>query len=205
LVNSTFKALPDNVQVTVSIQESKANQLRAEVFQDVTRYDQILTVPVTLPILDRTIAKIRVTGCVYAASQQDLAALTAVSHIFPGMTVWSTAELKLGFRIIDGQPTRAKVVTAGSPDYRRHLAVSTLALDLGGIDPALPSLAAELGVPCLGLTVHTEQARLWPELSLEIADPLVVLGLVRWLWTDQGEAAALCQQAQQRLISQTVC
>jgi hypothetical protein len=204
-VRSTFNSLPENVQVTVNIQESKANQLRAEVFQDVARYDQILTIPVTLPIVDTSIAKTRVTGCIYAASRQDLPALEAIFRIFPGLTVWSTSELELVFRVIDGKPARAKVVAVGSPDYRRHLAVSTLALDLGGFDPALPLLAAELGVPCIGLAGQKEQARLWPELSLETADPVIALGLVRRLWTDQGEAGAVCQRARDRMDGRMVC
>jgi hypothetical protein len=88
--------------------------------------------------------------------------------------------------------------------YERELAMSTLALDLGGTDAALPDRAAALGVPCIGLAARPMQARLWPALGLRRPVTARAAALGRWMLTDQGDAARLCEQARQRLDSAPV-
>ena len=93
------------------------------------------------------------------------------------------------------------VVPGDSPAYWSSLAASTLALDLGGANPALPAESADLGVPCIGLTRQADQMRLWPELALENPDPTAAATLARWMLTDQVEAAEVCLRARQRLAA----
>jgi hypothetical protein len=90
-------------------------------------------------------------------------------------------------------------VPAESPAYRRSLAASTLALDLGGANPALPAQSTDWAVPCIGLSRQADQVWLWPDLSLERADPMAAAVLARWMLTDQGDAAAVCMHARQQL------
>ena len=104
-----------------------------------------------------------------------------------------------------GEPLPVTVVPGDSPTYRSSLAASTLALDLGGANPALPAESADLGVPCIGLTRQVDQLRLWPELSLESPDPTAAATLARWMLTDQGDAAEVCRRACQRLASGGTC
>ena len=87
----------------------------------------------------------------------------------------------------------------GTQAFRQQLAASVLAIDLGGRVPALASEAAELAVPCIGPACSTDQARLWPELSLGRADADAAAMLGRRMLTDQGEAGALCAAARRVL------
>jgi len=180
--------------------EGKASDLMAELRQDV-RLEQTLRIPVTLPLVR---SKQRITGYVYVASQRDVPTALALSRIFPGMTVWSTIPLDFGPSLSSGTSLQTKVVQTNSPEYRPHLALSTLALDTGNADPRLPTEAAKLGVPCIGLTQQREQALLWPELSLEKPDPLKAAELGRCMLTDQGVAADLCLAARQHLAGTPV-
>lgn len=199
VLRGVMPSLPDSAQVTLNVVESKAGQLTAEIIQDAQAFQHTLTLPVTLPPTDLQLVKTRVTGCVYLASASDVPVARALSRIFPGLNAWSVAPLDLGPSLLTGDSVPAKVVPVGGPVYRRHLASSTLALDLGGVDPALPALAAEAGVPCIGLVCQAEQVRLWPELSLEVPDPVAAAVLGRWMLTDQGDAADLCARARERL------
>jgi len=199
VVRKAVPSLPDNVQVTVNVVERKVGTLAAEVFQDSQEFDRTITLPVTLPVVEPKLVKARVMGCVYAASTWDVPVVLALSRIFPRLNVWSTVSLELGPNPTNGQPVQAKAVQAGSPEYRSYLASSTLALDIGGTDPALPALATELGVPCIGLSQQVEQTRLWPDLSLANTNPGVAAELGRWMLTDQGSASDLCMRASQML------
>src|SRR5205807_2187072 len=138
--------------------------------------ERILRIPATLPLVK---SKQRVSGCVYVASQCDVPTVLVLRRIFPGLTVWSTMLLDFASSVSHDRPLQTKVVEAKSPEYRPYLAVSTLALDIGSRDPLLPIEAAKLGVPCIGLAQHREQAWLWPELSLTKPDPLMAAELGR--------------------------
>ena len=199
VVRKAVPSLPDNVQVTVNVVERKVGTLAAEVFQDAQDFDRTLTLPVTLPLVEPKLVKARVIGCVYAASVWDIPVVQALSRVFPRLNVWSTVALELGPNPTNGQPVQAKTVQTGSPEYRSHLATSTLALDIGGTDQALPVQAAELGVPCIGLAQHVEQMRLWPDLSIANSNTGVAAELGRWMLTDQGAASDLCVRASQML------
>ena len=157
---------------------------------------QPIRIPVTLPLVK---SKQRISGYVYAASQRDVPIVLALHRIFPGLSVWSTAQLDFGPSISNGEPIQTKVVQTNSPEYRPHLAMSTLALDIASFDPRLPEEAAKLGVPCIGLTQQKEQARLWPDLSLEKPDPLIAATFGRQMLTDQGVATDMCMAARQYL------
>jgi len=177
--------------------ESKASELMAELRQDV-RLEQTLRIPVTLPLIK---SKQRIIGYVYVASQRDVPTALALGRIFPGLHVWSTIPLDFSSSLSNGTSPQTKVVQANSPEYRPHLALSTLALDTGNFDPRLPIEAAKLGVPCIGLTQQREQILLWPDLSLDKPDPIIAAELGRQMLTDQGVAADLCLAARQRLAS----
>jgi hypothetical protein len=126
-------------------------------------------------------------------------------RIFPGLQVWSSVALEVDSDSGPGEPLSVKVVPGDSPTYRSSLAASTLALNLEGVNPALPAESAELGVPCIGLTRQADQMRLWPELSLESPDPTAAATLARWMLTDQGDAAEVCWRARQRLAGKGTC
>ena len=175
--------------------EHKAGELEAELRQDM-QPERILRISVTLPLAK---SKQRIPGYVYAASQCDVLGVLALQRIFPGLKVWSTVQLDFGSSLSNGKPLEVKVVQAKSPEYRPHLALSTLALDMDNFDPQLPVEAAKLGVPCIGLAQQQEQAWLWPDLSLAKPDPLVAAELGRKMLTDQGVAADMCLTARQRL------
>jgi hypothetical protein len=160
--------------------------------------ERTLSIPVTLPLVK---SKQRVPGYVYVANQCDVPSVLALQRIFPDLKVWSTVSLDFGSLVSDDKPLQVKVVEANGPEYRPHLAMSTLALDTGGSDPRLPIEAAKLGVPCVGLAQQREQARLWPALSLTKPDPLMVAELGRQMLTDQGIASELCLRARQSLAS----
>ena len=176
--------------------EQKNDQLVTELLQDI-QPERTLRIPVTLPLVK---SKQRIPGYVYAASQCDVPTVLALHRIFPGLKVWSTLALDFSSIVLkDGQYIQIKVIQTKSPEYRPHLAISTLALDLGSFDSVLPEEAAKLGVPCIGLAQQREQARLWPELSMEKPDPLMATELGRQMLTDQGVATDLCLAARQRL------
>ncbi len=158
--------------------------------------ERTLRIPVTLPLAK---SKQRIPGYVYVASQCDVTSVLALQRIFPCLKVWSTVTLNFDSSVPDDKLLQVKVVEANSPEYRPHLALSTLALDMGRCDPRLPVEAAKLGVPCLGLAQQQEQARLWPDLTLEKPDPLMTAELGRKMLTDQGVASELCMAARQRL------
>jgi glycosyltransferase involved in cell wall biosynthesis len=157
-----------------------------------------IRIPVTLPLVK---SRQRIPGYIYAASQCDVPSALALQRIFPGLKVWSTISLDFGSLVSNNKSLQAKVVEANGPEYRPQLALSTLALDMGGSDPRLPTEAAKLGVPCIGLAQQREQARLWPELSLTKPDPLMAAELGRQMLTDQGVATNLCLSARQHLAS----
>lgn len=203
VLRGAIPSLPDSARVTFNVVESKPGELTAEVIQDALVFDNSLTVPATLPPVDPKLVKARITGCVYISGPCDVPVLHRLSRIFPGLNLWSAMDIDLDPSTADGQRVQAKVVPADTPSYRRHLAASTLALDLAGVNPRLPVQSAELGVPCIGLQRTAEQARLWPELSLEVADEDRAAVLGRWMLTDQGEAAALCARAQEYLARVT--
>ncbi len=129
--------------------------------------ERTITIPVTLSLGKSTQ---RIPGYVYAASQRDVPTVLALHRIFPGLKVWSTIQLDFSSSMLkNGQSIQVKVVQDKIADYRPYLAISTLALDMASCDPVLPIEAAKLAVPCIGLAQQREQARLWPELSLEEA------------------------------------
>ncbi len=158
--------------------------------------DRIITIPVTLPLAR---SKGRTFGYVYAASERDVPVILELRRIFPGLTVWSTIPLHFGSGIANSESLQTRVVQADSPEYRPHLAMSTLALDLASFDHRLPTEAAKLGIPCIGLTQQKEQASFWPNLSLEKPDPLLAVELGRQVLIDQGAAEDMCMSARQRL------
>jgi glycosyltransferase involved in cell wall biosynthesis len=160
--------------------------------------ERALRIPVTLPL---TKSKQRIPGYIYAASQCDVPSVLALRRIFPGLSVWSTILLDFGSHVPNDKPLQVKVVQANSTEYRPHLAMSTLALDMGSFDPVLPIEATKLGVPCIGLTQQREQAQLWPGLSLEKPDPMIAAKLGRQMLTDQGVATDLCLKARQHLAN----
>jgi glycosyltransferase involved in cell wall biosynthesis len=173
--------------------ESTTGELETE---EAIQPERTLTIPVTLPLIK---SKQRIPGYVYAASQCDVPSVLALRRIFPGLKVWSTISLDFGSLGSDDKPLQVKLVEAHGPEYRPHLALSTLALDMSRSDPRLPIEAAKLGVPCIGLVQQREQARLWPDLSLTKPDPLMAAELGRQMLTDQGVATDLCLAARQRL------
>ena len=103
-----------------------------------------------------------------------------------------------------GDAAPVAVWRPGTRAFRQQLAASVLAIDLGGRVPALASEAAELGVPCIGPACSTEQAQLWPELSLGRADTDAAAMLGRRMLTDQGEAGVLCAAARRVHVSPRV-
>ena len=180
---------------TLAPGDGKVDKLVAGLRQDM-QLERAITIPVTLPL---TKSKQRIPGYIYVASQCDVPAALALQRIFPGLKVWSTVQLDFGSLVSNNRPLQVKVVQANSAEYRPHLALSTLAFDLASFDPALPTEAAKLGVPCIGLAQQREQAQLWPELSLEKPDPLMAAELGRQMLTDQGVASELCLRARQHL------
>jgi glycosyltransferase involved in cell wall biosynthesis len=197
-VRSALPFLPDGAQVTVNVVESKAGELTLGVLQDASSFEHTLTIPVTLPPVEPAI-KSRVAGCIYLDSECDALVAQRLSRIFPGLNAWSARVFELGQSEVNGLPVRIKVVPMQSPAFRHHLAASTLALDLAGENADLPTLAAELRVPCITRVAQAAQRWLWPELSLDGADTESATALARWMLTDQGDAAELCESAYQRL------
>jgi glycosyltransferase involved in cell wall biosynthesis len=181
------------------------NVLTADTLREVACPGHTLTLPVTLPPAAPQGVQARVIGYVYAAGPADVGAVRLLSRIFPGLQVWSTVALEVDSESMPGEPLSVTVVPKDSPTYWSSLAASTLALDLGGANPALPAESADIGVSCIGLTAQSEQRRLWPELSLESSDPTAAATLARWMLTDQGDAAEVCRRARQRLAGRGTC
>jgi glycosyltransferase involved in cell wall biosynthesis len=198
-VRSALPFLPDGAQVTVNVVESRAGELSAGILQDASSSAYPLTIPVTLPPPGAGLIKERVAGCIFLASESEAPVARRLGKIFPGLNAWSVRTFELGKSEVDGRPVYVKAVPRQDPDFRRHLAATTLALDLQGSEAWLPALAAELGVPCISHATQVEQQWLWPELSLPAADEEQATRLGRWLLTDQGDAAELCEQAYARL------
>jgi hypothetical protein len=182
-------------------EDGKVDKLVARLNQDM-QLEHAITIPVTLPLMK---SKQRIPGYVYAASQCDVPTVLALRRIFPGLKVWSTVQLDFGSLVPNDKPLQTKVVQANSVEYRPHLAMSTCSLDMAGFDPALPTNAAKLGVPCIGLVQQREQALLWPKLSLEKPDPMMAAALGRQMLTDQGVATDLCLAARQHLAEVLTC
>src|SRR5205807_2460442 len=136
----------DELVAELNQKERKADELIAELNQSV-QSELALKIPVTLPLVK---SKERIMGCVYVASQRDVPIVLALRRIFPGLNVWSTIPLDFGSSMSNGRTLQTKVVQADSPQYRPHLALSTLALDTASYDPRLSVEAAKLGVPCIG-------------------------------------------------------
>lgn len=198
-VRGIFSTLPENVQFSVNVVQGKAGELMAGVLRDASRFEHTLRIPVTLPPSDACAAKSRVAGCVYLASERDAPVARRLAEIFPGLNAWSTVPFEIGASRVTGRPIQVKVVPAGGQAYPQHLAASTLALDLGGVAPHLPVLAAEWKVPCLGPRACGDQCFLWPDLALDGPDAEAAVRLGRWMLTDQGDAARLCTLAAERL------
>ena len=198
-VRGVFPTLPESVQVSVNVVQSRAGELMAGVLRDASAFEHALRIPVTLPPADPRAAKSRVAGCVFLGSERDAPAAQRLGRIFPGLNIWSVVPIHVGPSRVTGQAVQAKVVPRDSPAFQQHLAASTLALDLGGTAAGLPALAAEMMVPCVGpCHVHGQEA-LWPSLSFDDPDEDRVVTLGRRMLTDQGEAADLCALAAQRL------
>jgi hypothetical protein len=179
--------------------EPKTDELETDSSEN-TEPEYPIRIPVTLPLVK---SKRRTPGYIYAASQCDVPSVLALRRIFPGLKVWSTISLDFGSLGSDDKSLQVKVVEANGPEYRPHLALSTLALDMGGSDPRLSIEAAKLGVPCIGLVQQREQVWLWPDLSLTKPDPLMAAKLGRQMLTDQGVATDLCLGARQHLANST--
>jgi glycosyltransferase involved in cell wall biosynthesis len=194
-VRSAFADIPDGATVTVNVVENKLGELAAGVLRDAATHEEELRIPVTLPSCDTALAERRNTGCVYAASQKDMPVLVCLSRVFPRLGLWSTAALELLPENEGGDPQRLKPMHEGTLGYRKHLAATTLALDLSGANPGLPGEAADLGVPCIGSRNNPMQEMLWPELTLDHPSTSNALALARTLLTDQAEAAKHCERA----------
>jgi hypothetical protein len=138
-------------------------------------------------------------GCVYAAGEADIGLVRTLSRLFPGLKVWSCEPLAVDTDPITAETVRFKAVPANSEAWRRYLAATTLALDMGGKDPSLPLHAAELGVPCVGVRSQRDQARLWPELTVDSLDEAA--DRCRSVLTDQGVAAQICARAREMLVA----
>ena len=177
--------------------EHKTSELETDLPEN-TQPAHTIRIPVTLPLVK---SKQRIPGYVYVASQCDVPSALALRRIFPGLKVWSTVLLDFDSLVSNDKLLQTKVVEANGPEYRPHLALSTLAMDISNCDPRMPVEAAKLGVPCIGLAQHREQAQLWPELSLEKPDPLMAAELGRQMLTDQGVAADVCLKARRQLLT----
>jgi glycosyltransferase involved in cell wall biosynthesis len=200
MVGAALPKIPDGALISLSVVEEKAGRLIAEVYRDAQESSQSLTIPVSLPPVDRDLTKQRIPGCVYVASILDIHVLEILVQVFPGISVWSDKPVALIKQGPKGNPLTVKVVPIATKSFARYLAASTLALDLEGSNPDIPVHAAQLGVPCIGLSTQPAQAWLWPELSLGWTDMQAAAWLGRWLMTDQGDAARACAQAHQRLM-----
>jgi glycosyltransferase involved in cell wall biosynthesis len=192
--------VPDGASVTVKVVESQAGQLAAEVMRDASAAQPDgLTIPVTLAVGDPELIRVRVPGAIHVASSVDGPVVWALAKVFPGITVWSSAPIDLGASPFTGESVRPAFVKPGSEAFRRHLAASVLALDLGGAVPDLPTVCAELGVPSIGLRTTAGQQDLWSDLSLAATDVATAARLARRVMTDHAHAAELVADARDRV------
>jgi glycosyltransferase involved in cell wall biosynthesis len=199
VVQQAISNLPEGVRVRINVMESKAGQLLAGVLRDAAGIEQRLTLPVTLPPDDSAPIKVRTTGRIYIAGPRDWVVFDQLRQIFPGLHAWSSAPLAPSASAEDASEQNVQVVPEQHPSYTQQLASSTLALALDTPSPELVCQAAGLGVPCVGLADHADQAWLWPDLSLAQPNIGAAALLGRWVLTDQGEAARVCAQARARL------
>ena len=192
--------LPDGASAVVKVIASEAGRLAAEVIRDGSAFTaDELSVPVTLPSADPGLVDRRRRGCVHVASAADAPLVWAIARVFPAITIWSSRPVDLGVSPFTGDPVQPTFVPMGMPGWRAHLAASVLALDLGGAAPELPRLAAELGVPSIGLAGLGDQGALWPSLSLPDAETLAAARLARAVLTDSLHAGHLVALAHERL------
>lgn len=171
-------------------------QSRREVSGDVPNLGSHLTIPVTLPSADISLAQTRVTGRVCLASPADIPVFQELSCVFPRLSAWSP--IKLDLRLRRGRAFQCKTVPTSSPQFRSYLAATTLALDLGCVDGALPVWTVKLAVPSIGLGCHAEQQWLWPDLTLEKPNVSIAAQKGRWMLTDHVAAAEACALARKR-------
>jgi hypothetical protein len=192
--------LPDGASAVVKVVASEAGRLAAEVLRDGSAFaaDE-LTIPVTLPSADPGLVDRRRRGCVHVASAADAPLVWILAKVFPAITVWSSRPVDLGLSPFTGEQVRPSVVPVGMPHWRRHLAGSVLAIDLGGVAPELPRTAAELGVPSVGLASVPDQGTFWPALSLLAADAPAAARLARGVLTDSVHAAEVVARAREGL------
>jgi hypothetical protein len=199
LLTSTLD-VPEGASVTVKIVESQAGQLAAEVIRDASAAQPDgLTIPVTLPPADPGLVRLRIPGAVHVASSADAPLVWALARVFPGIRLWSSARVELGVSPFTGEPVLPTVVPIGSQAFRRQLAESVLAVDLGGVAPDLPRMCAELGVPSIGRATLPLQAEFWPELALDSEDVAAAAGLGRTMMADHAAASQVAQAARARL------
>jgi len=200
-VRAALPGLLGAVSVDVGVIERKAGELALDVWRDASSAaGRQLTLPVTLaPAVG--LVRERVTGCVYLASERDASVARALARVFPGLSAWSSTQFTLGPSLLDGSPIEVKVVPGHDPARDRHLAATTLALDLAGLDHELPWLAASFGVPCVGVESTAGQEELWPELTLRAPDDEAAFDRAREMLVDQGRAQAACAAAADRLLS----
>jgi glycosyltransferase involved in cell wall biosynthesis len=192
----TRRGLSRPVRQIIEKLESIGGHLSAEILRDMSNFDTTFTLPVTLPPTSQKLVRERVAGRIYLASQSDVVVFRKLRRVFPGLTAWSCIDLnRKGARAV-----QISIIPPNGKEYRSYLAASTLALDLSGVASALPDESATAGVPCIGLAQHKNQIWLWPELSLVIPDVLMAAKLGRWMLTDQGDAAEMCQRAQKRRL-----
>lgn len=177
---------------------ASARELTARLEEEAARHPDPLTIPATPPSASPTLAPHRTAGRVFIGGPDDIPVVRRLARIFPGLNVWAAMPVELD-PTGTGDAAPVAVWRPGTGAFRQQLAASVLAIDLGGRVPALASKAAELGVPCIGPACSTEQAQLWPELSLGRADTDAAAMLGRRMLTDQGEAGVLCAAARRVL------
>jgi hypothetical protein len=199
-VRASLPSVLGAVELKVGVVARQAGELAFAVARDASGSIG-LTIPVTLESADPTLAPARVTGSVYLATERDVVVARALSEVFPGLNAWSTTPFSLGPRKTDGEPVPVKVVAAHTSDYAAHLAATTLALDLDGHDAALPSRAAALAVPCIGVAAIGTQAELWPTLTLAVDDTEAAVESARTMLVDKGLAATACANARALLVA----
>ncbi len=192
--------LPDGASAVVKVVASEAGRLAAEVLRDGSAFaaDE-LTMPVTLPSANPGLVDRRRRGSIHVASAADAPLVWILAKVFPAITVWSSRPVDLGLSPFTGEQVRPSVIPMGMPQWRRHLAASVLAIDLGGVAPELPRTAAELGVPSVGLASVPDQGTFWPALSLLAADAPAAARLARGVLTDSVHAAEVVARAREGL------
>jgi glycosyltransferase involved in cell wall biosynthesis len=191
IVREAVGFLPAEAQVRLTVAESVPGTLTAAVFRDATAQDARLTIPVTLPSPDPTLARWRVPGRVYAATAADVPVVTALARILPGLSVWSSRQLDLGPSEVTGRKVTVEAVAHDHPRRPQLIATTTLALDLAGADPWLPAAAARAAVPCIASGPAARA--LWPDLTVVTAED--ALEVARRILLDQGEAGEACARA----------